>query len=225
MERYDKKYTLSKDNTITLMTDGQLRGVIQHFKVSCPNGGLIKQKSITIDLLPPVEFRGEKLCPDSVSFVFNNDNSHTCRFCGNKFTLDSNSCTLAKFRELLVTFRSGYRPTSPDYSGFKATVSCYDAAQEQDECLMYDPNLTSEKYLDNLKIRDSSQAQDGFEADLNLLSKVSYECRNGITTVWFQSFCFFNRKHLWMQKNFFCNSIVMTEGLQCQVKTIDVLYM
>ncbi len=160
------------------MTDGQLRGVIQHFKVSCPNGGHIIQKSVNIDLLPPVEFRGEKLCADSVSFVFDNRNSHSCQFCGDKFTLDSSTCILNKFKELLVTFRSGYRPTSPDYSGFKATVLCYDVTQAQGECLRYDPNLTSKKYIDNLKLRDSSQTQDNllydFEAELKILSKVSY---------------------------------------------------
>ena len=177
---------LQEDNTVAVGTDGQLRGAIQHFKLSCPRGGRIMQETFIVDLLPPVQYRGETLCPDSVSFVFNNDNSRSCQFCGDKISIgDSSTCTMARFMELLVTFRSGYRPTN-GHMGFNLTVMCNSALQSVQEqtvhrqqassCIEYDPKIISEQYLQNLQPMNFQTEDDerDLEADLQLLLKVYF---------------------------------------------------
>ena len=144
-----KKQSLSNKKTVSFH-GGDKRGVVQHFHFQCPDNTRGDIISMTTDLLPRVNVGDRLVCLDYLSITFEGNN--VCSdLCGKETIFENtNNCRAQRFfKEILVTFRSGYSSKNlmiPSF--FNITIMCSQVSLANEvDCLETDAELSSEEYF------------------------------------------------------------------------------
>ena len=151
LEEQTREIVLEDNGEVTFeIKDKYEEKSIQYFQYSCPNLGEVVE--LTTNLPPRVDVGDKKLCQDYLSIMFNNKTIYCGEFCGDtESTSGMNHCLLRHFKDILITFRSGYH-TEPSNGSFKITIKCSPALlEEQEQCLSINPRLTTMEYLSAIR--------------------------------------------------------------------------
>ena len=145
-----KEQSLSNKKTVSFH-GGDKHGVVQHFHFQCPDNTIGNIISMTTDLQPRVNVGDRLVCLDYLSITVKDTNNVCTDFCGKETifenTINCRPEALRFFKEILVTFRSGYSSKNL-MSSFNITIECSQVSLANEvDCLETDAELSSEEYF------------------------------------------------------------------------------